>query len=69
MLRLVKDLLGSHLLPAIEAVFGVAPSTAQIASRKAHEYARHTSVGGLSLKRFVNFSDLHEKQLLAPGKS
>jgi hypothetical protein len=60
MLDFIKDLLRSHLFSAVEAVLRVAPVTTQIAACQPHEDAGQSSVGGLTLERFVYLGDLHE---------
>src|SRR5262249_19733183 len=56
----IENFLGSHPLAAVEAVFCVAPGAAEIASSETDENAGQSRVGGLTLERFVDFSDLHE---------
>src|SRR5213080_1635275 len=59
MLDFIENLFRSHLSSAIEAVFGVAPNAAKITACQPHKHARHSSIGGLALERFVDFGDLH----------
>src|SRR5207245_6705139 len=60
--RFIKDLLRSHLLPAVKTVFGIAPRAAQVAPGQPHEYARQPRISGFPLERLVDFGDLHRSE-------
>src|SRR5437868_3429386 len=54
-----QNLLDAHLIAAMKSVRSVAPRTAQIAARQAHENAWQASACAFALNRLENFRDDH----------